>query len=336
MNLVSVIIPVYNTGCYLKKCIYSICDQTYKNLQIIIVDDGSNGETSKLCDELAIQDSRIEVIHKKNEGVSIARNTGLTIAKGDVLTFVDSDDTIQPDMIKRLVDTLNEKDVDIAMCDASTIKPDRPVEPDTIPVLTDSCILNTKDITPAMLILLAGSAWRCAYRRTDMLAKQAKFPMGIKFSEDRIFNIIAMGLANKIAYIKESYYNRLIREGSACFRFYPEMTEQISKMRGVMLDTVKKFWGEKYLSAYETQIAGQIRYAVTNYTAPSNGLTLSQKITSIKNLCKNPDILQCIKNCGSSDVRSRMIINGNYLLLTMFGILINRYHKICKIGQYQQ
>lgn len=333
--MVSVIIPIYNTGEYLYACIQSVSKQTYNDLQIIMVDDGSCAETANICDEIAASDSRIEVIHKINEGVSIARNVGLEAANGDIICFVDSDDTIELNMIESLVDALDRTGAQIAMCDATTITSGKPDSLDTISLLGSSRILEKSDITPAMLTLLAGSAWRCAYRRTDMLSSLAKFPVGVKFSEDRIFNIIGMGLAERIVYVKESFYNRLIRKGSACFRFYPDMTEQIGKMRAVMLDCVRRYWGENYVESFERQIAGQIRYAITNYTASVAGRTLSQKFSSVRMLCDNTGMRECIMNSKSSDIRSRMILNSNYRLLTLIGILTNKIHKICKIGQYQ-
>lgn len=334
--MVSIIIPIYNTGKYLYSCLDSVCQQTYRDLQILMIDDGSNAETAKICDEISLTDSRIEVIHKENEGVSIARNAGLLAAKGSVICFVDSDDTIEPTMVECLINALEQTGADISMCDATTMLPDGSTEPDTIVNLRESCLLSKSDITPAMLTQLAGSVWRCAYRRTDKFVSTATFPVGIKFSEDRIFNIIAMGLASKIAYIKKSYYKRLIRKGSACYRYYPDMTEQITKMRRILLDVVDKFWGEKFLRAYERQIAGQIQFAITNYTAPYSELSIRNKFLEIKKLCNNKSIRHCIINSEDMNIRSRLILSKKYVMLTMLGILTNKYHKLCKIGQYQQ
>ena len=91
MSKVSIIIPVYNTGHYLYKCVNSILYQTYKDIEVIIVDDGSCEETALICDEIAAKDNRIRLIHKKNEGVSIARNIGLSMVTGEYVGFVDSD-----------------------------------------------------------------------------------------------------------------------------------------------------------------------------------------------------------------------------------------------------
>lgn len=333
---VSIIVPVYNTGAYLSDCIRSICAQTHTDLQIVMVDDGSEPVTARLCDELASADPRITLIHKANEGVSIARNAGLAVASGDLIGFVDSDDTIQPGMIERLVSALEQNNADIAMCDATTITPGRPDEPDTIPLLKESCVLERKDITPAMLTLLAGSAWRCVYRRTDMLAEQAKFPTGIKFSEDRIFNIIAMGLARRIAYVKESYYNRLIRMGSACFRFYPDMTSQLEKMRVKLLDAVRNYWGNNYIPAYEQQIAAQILFVVTNFTSLYNGMPFRQQSVAIKSHCQSAELQECMFNSGRSDFRSWLYLKCHYRLLALTGLLTNIYHRICHKGLYQR
>ncbi|MDE6612281.1 MAG: glycosyltransferase, partial [Muribaculaceae bacterium] len=100
---VSVIIPIYNTGEYLRACIGSICRQTHRDLQIIMIDDGSAETTAAICDQIAASDHRITIVHKPNEGVSKARNHGLEIADGDVVCFVDSDDTIEPSMIEDLL-----------------------------------------------------------------------------------------------------------------------------------------------------------------------------------------------------------------------------------------
>lgn len=334
--LVSIIIPIYNTGKYLRACVASVLRQTYTNIQVILIDDGSEAPTATLIDELAVTDDRIIVVHKINEGVSRARNVGLQIAAGDIVCFVDSDDTIEYSMIETFVEALRQSDVGIAMCDAITIEPNKKGVPDTITDFDESCIIEVKDIAPATLTRLAGSAWRCAYKRTDTLfASQAVFPENVKFSEDRIFNIIAMASACKIAYIKRPLYHRLIRIGSACFRFYSDMTQQIVLMRGIMIDAVLRCWGVRYVKDYERQIAGHILYAITNYCAPSNGLTLRQQYLNIKALCTNQNIRECIAASEAYNIRSRLLLHKHYILIFLIGKLTNFIHKLCRKGQYR-
>ena len=110
--LISVIIPVYNVEQYLDECLNSVINQTYTNLEIILIDDGSTDKSGKICDEFAKRDNRIKVIHQKNKGVSVARNNALDIASGEFITFVDSDDTIEKEHILNMVNLLKD-DTDI-------------------------------------------------------------------------------------------------------------------------------------------------------------------------------------------------------------------------------
>ena len=113
---VSVIIPVYNVEKYLKECIQSVLRQTYKNLEIILVDDGSKDNSGNICDEYAKRDERIKVIHKKNGGLSDARNAGIDICTGEYIAFLDSDDFIEEDMYEFLVKNLEKAKADISIC----------------------------------------------------------------------------------------------------------------------------------------------------------------------------------------------------------------------------
>lgn len=334
--MVSVIIPVYNTGEYLSDCIKSVTNQTYENLQIIVVDDGSEKETSDLCNILSSEDSRIEIIHKKNEGVSVARNVGLERAEGDIICFVDSDDTIHPQMIESLVETIEKEGVDIVICDAITKRRGAQDELDSIEEFHNSLIFKTKGINPKILTKIAGSVCRCAYKKKVIGNMGAFFPSGLKFSEDRLFNLMAMGRASKIKYIKRPFYNRLIRKGSACFRFYPDMVDQIVLYRRWLLYTINQYWGQKYLKAYEKQVSGQIKFAITNYTATYSSLSFKDKIEALKQLCNKEELTECLKEAGCNDLRSKLILKGYYNLLFIIGKLTNSIHKLCRKGQYLQ
>ena len=114
--LISVIVPVYNEERYLQCCIQSIREQTFKQIEIIIVNDGSTDNSGKICDGFAAADNRIQVIHKKKGGLVLARKTGIKAASGKYIAYVDSDDWIEPDMISRLYNAISEQDVDIAIC----------------------------------------------------------------------------------------------------------------------------------------------------------------------------------------------------------------------------
>ncbi|WP_413307858.1 glycosyltransferase [Bacillus sp. 1P10SD] len=113
---ISIIVPIYNVEPYLERCLYSICRQTYKNLEIILIDDGSNDNSLKISEEFAFKDRRIKVITQKNQGVSAARNTGIDASTGNYIAFVDSDDYIHPEMYERLYSLLKKNNADVSAC----------------------------------------------------------------------------------------------------------------------------------------------------------------------------------------------------------------------------
>lgn len=117
IKLVSVIIPIYNVEQFLKQCVTSVINQTYDNLEIILVDDGSPDNCGKICDNFAQKDDRIKVIHKVNGGLSDARNAGIDVATGDYITFIDSDDFILPNMIDCLMKIIIKENIDMVQCD---------------------------------------------------------------------------------------------------------------------------------------------------------------------------------------------------------------------------
>ena len=114
--LISIIVPIYNVEVYIRNCVDSILGQSYENIEIILVDDGSPDNCGDICDEYGSKDKRIKVIHKKNGGLSSARNAGIDIATGDYLGFIDSDDWIESDMYESLYTALTSHKADISVC----------------------------------------------------------------------------------------------------------------------------------------------------------------------------------------------------------------------------
>lgn len=110
MNKVSIILPIYNVEKYLEKCVNSVINQTYQNIEIILVDDGSKDSSGRICDELVESDNRIKVIHKKNGGLASARNAGYEVATGEYLMYIDSDDVIKNDIAEKCVSAMEKND----------------------------------------------------------------------------------------------------------------------------------------------------------------------------------------------------------------------------------
>lgn len=209
--LISVIVPVYKVEPYLDKCISSIVNQTYKNLEIILVDDGSPDDCPAMCDAWAEKDSRIRVIHKTNGGLSDARNAGMTVATGELMAFVDSDDWIVPDMYEYLYQRLTEDDSDIAACGVQMVWEDKKL----CRMLTraGSCVLNQEEAMRAIIeeSWLKQPVWYKLYK-TDLI-RDILFTMG-KCHEDVSWSYQAVGSAKKVSVSDHIGYYYLQRGGS--------------------------------------------------------------------------------------------------------------------------
>ena len=203
-GLISVIIPLYNVQDYVGRAIASVCAQTYKNLEIILVDDGSTDLSGSICDEWAAKDSRIRVIHKQNGGVASARNTGLQAAKGEYITFVDSDDYIEAQMYEDMLGALLKNQADLAVCNYKAV--DQNGIRDT----------STEDITvfqgrEALEVFVAEderyniqiAVWNKLYKRE--LTENLGFEDGRIF-EDIIYAAKLIARSKKCVYLNHAYY----------------------------------------------------------------------------------------------------------------------------------
>lgn len=213
--LISIIVPVYKVEPYLQRCIESIQNQTYKKIEIILVDDGSPDKCPDICDELAEKDSRIQVIHKTNGGLSDARNVGMEVANGEYFCFVDSDDYIQPTMIANLKKAIDTTDAKIAISSFMTIDENgnRVIDSAENPIV-DGCFM-AEDLLPKLYQRLGWYyvvAWNKLYHRS--LFDDLKFPIG-KIHEDEYIVAQIIHKAKKIVCIStEEYIYIYQRKGS--------------------------------------------------------------------------------------------------------------------------
>lgn len=201
---ISVIVPVYKTEGLLDRCVESIVGQTYKNLEIILVDDGSPDNCPAMCDEWAEKDSRIRVIHKENGGVSSARNAALDIATGDYIGFVDSDDWIEPEMYSSLIQKISESGKNIALCSYYAVEISG--ERYECRCVVDKEVLDKDDYF--RFIVLGGDGgyiWNRLYD-ADIL-KEVRFDEDIWYSEDLLFNFKTAQKSNGAAILDKSEYN---------------------------------------------------------------------------------------------------------------------------------
>ncbi|MEG1847961.1 MAG: glycosyltransferase family 2 protein [Lachnospiraceae bacterium] len=211
-KLITIIVPVYNIIEYLPRCVHSICSQTYRNLEIILVDDGSTDGTDRLCDELGQEDARIKVIHQNNAGSSAARNTGIRAATGDYLGFVDSDDYVEPRMYELLIEAIDKYDCPVAQAARRELtESGEELPPICIPPETTLCYSPTDFLKE--LLLHKGDCSFCTKLIDAVLFQHRLFPEGV-LNED--FNLLVHLLQDieGIVSIPQQMYNVCYRIGS--------------------------------------------------------------------------------------------------------------------------
>ncbi len=212
--LISVVVPIYRVEKYINRCINSIQEQEYKNLQIILVDDGSPDKCPAICDDYAQQDRRITVIHKSNGGLSDARNTGIEASKGEYIAFVDSDDYVDKKYISHLYRLIKKYSADISVCKYSKVLEGSHkyrMNPETNETLLTNIeamkdLFTYKEYSPVQ-------AWNKLYKASIFFDNMIRYPKG-KIHEDTITTFKLFHCATKIVYSDQRLYYYLIRPDS--------------------------------------------------------------------------------------------------------------------------
>lgn len=314
--MISIIVPVYNGEDHLDRCVASVLGQTYSNIELILVDDGSTDGTGVLCDAWAQKDRRVRVIHQANAGVSAARNAGMDAAQGDLIGFVDADDWIDADTYRIAIGSLH--DCDIVMWDTLGIWNSGRTEPDTIPQLADNSVVREESWTPTLLRWMAGSACRCLYRAE--LLQDVRFPVGIKLSEDRLFNLQAMGKAKSLRYLKRGLYFRYMRPGSACNRYHGDLFEKNLQAHALAMRIIDQYWSEDYRPVYTRMFiiggAQAMIRQICSRAYPGKG-----RLAAIKTITEHPQLVQAFSQCPPQGLREKMLQKKQAGLLLAEGVV---------------
>lgn len=227
--LISVIVPIYCVEQYINRCIESLINQTYSNLEIILVDDGSPDNCPRMCDDWAKKDSRIKVIHKENGGLSDARNAGMDIATGDVICFIDSDDWIDLKFFEAMFNVMQGDESDIVSCGVKWVDEDGDLL--RLVSVNEHEILNTHDSMQELLHdgKLKQHVWNKLYRRN--VIENIPFEKG-KYHEDVFWSYQVIGQAKKISVIPDSFYNYVQRTDSIMGESYsPKRLDALDAMQ---------------------------------------------------------------------------------------------------------
>lgn len=199
---VSVIVPVYKAEAYLDRCVDSLLEQTFRDFEVILIDDGGSDRSGEICDEYARKDDRVRVIHQLNSGVSMARQKGLDEARGEYVIHADPDDWVEPDMLEQLYAKAKEENADMVICDFCSHYAEKKVY-----VQQKPSALDHTTVLCELFQQLHGSCWNKLVRRVCYNKFQIKFPVGVSYCEDLLTNATLLTHNIKVVYLPKAFYH---------------------------------------------------------------------------------------------------------------------------------
>ncbi len=328
--MISVIIPVYNSENYLKRCINSILDSTFDDFEIILVNDGSTDKSQEICEQFSNADKRVKLLNQENAGASSARNTGIAESAGDWIVFVDSDDYIHPRFLE-MVAAYADSQYDCLIFGYSS---------DTLSSTENSIMMEFSSKQEKLMLIrktLTGenislnhqvalrTPWSKAFRRRIIIDNRLLFYTQLKIGEDEIFNIQYYLIADKIAYVPDAIYHLELHEGSIMSSFQPALLENDIFFQHQLQST---FMNHDIFSDLETDFYLNVLKSIKNILQKnvfnkSNTLSFSEKCKICDAILSDEIYLQAKKYIVNlKDIRKRMFFsaffNKRYFLIMLF------------------
>ena len=260
MKLISVIVPVYRVEQYLHRCVDSILNQTYTNLEIILVDDGSPDRCPQMCEEIREKDSRIKVVHKENGGLGFARNSGLDVVTGEYVTFIDSDDWISREHIENLLDAAQKNNADVVVGSYTSVSSNGEEQPQPIrlgqklysgdEIINDILLpLIGADVSNSQDVELTSSSCMNLYKVSLIRDNQLRFRSEkVAVAEDLYFNVDCFAHAERIMVINETGYYYFENTASISRRYDPKRFDRTICFYHVLQDQIHQYGLETKVS----------------------------------------------------------------------------------------
>lgn len=332
MALISVIVPVYKAEAFLRKCTDSILQQTYPNLELLLIEDGSPDESGALCDAIAQEDDRVRVFHKENGGVSSARNLGLEKAQGDYIAFVDSDDWLEPNALEELLRVLEAHSADVSGCAHRNVAEDgsSTVEAPALPAGVYGPEKITSGIVNRLLgdrlaqPVLNGFIWRFLYTRSIIVENHITFEGA--YLEDELFLLEYFCNARRLAIVDAPLYNYYWNAASATHKYMKDYMEVFRRFMERKEDLVRRYDLHRHSPRWRenTNWAGLL-IAVSNEYAPGNPASFKEKQKRVEEYTELPEMRQAIAAVTPQGMGRNKQIVAELIRRRQFGLLTMLY-----------
>ncbi len=342
---ISAIMPIYNAERYLARAINSLLQQTITNIEFLLIDDGSTDNSLAIAEEYALQDERIRVISQENQGVSIARNTGLANAIGEYIAFLDADDLLEPNMYEVLYQTAKSSEADVVICDYQIQKPDLKLVKNWSYPFPSKSPLDRKSIEKHILAYMIksdglGAPWNKLYKRLMLVENEILFPSGIPLGEDYLYNMEVFTYAERVSYLPQALYHYILYPASAVKKYREDRFQIFKQIDNLKAEYMKKWQlvNEDYqLERFKYFIAQAIASIEQEFKSANKAdfLRRWQKIGSITN---DPKVTAIIAKYGNRvkppGIRCRLLfpwLKQRMVILLILGVILINSTKLFKL-----
>lgn len=333
MEIITVIIPVYNAEAYLEECVKSVLSQTYPNINIILVDDGSTDGSSFICDRLSQIDSRIDVIHKSNEGVSAARNLGIKHSNGDYICFIDADDIIDVQMIEKLYKNMINNNTDLSICGHTTVISDgnNKRRVDHIPCLFCG---TTKEFLKQVACFLDNESIQgpCAklFKKKIIQNYRLLFPVNMEYGEDTFFVLSYISYTERISSISDiGYFYRKINSSSLSSKVDPNRIEIFIDLYELLNQIMIKYEVQDY-SLIARRLCIAALACINELFSPDDIFDKSIRMSSITRILLKKEIVSSFRNQRKKNAKYYLIHRLLPNHLWVIGLLFSIKHQLRK------
>ncbi len=323
--VVSIIVPVYNAEKHLGECVESIINQSYNNLEIILIDDGSCDRSGIICDECSLKDSRIKVIHKENGGVSSARNTGIDYATGDWLYFMDSDDWLEPETFEVLIKKASETGADMLLFDYIRVYAKYKTFHRSIINRDKKDYYNNLDSLDVFKAFSQTTTVWSFMTKTRCIKNKVKFDTNLKNAEDRIFRLECYRNISSFAYIRQFFYNYRYNSSSVS----NNRKDDIRLHEEIIFNKITEiFNGGNYP---ENCLAVRNRYFINNLNQvivsalENKTIKFNDRKKYIFQYIESDCFVESLKNCNKEDFTGMVKILFKCRKITMFNVYFSYF-----------
>lgn len=336
--MISIIVPIYKVQKFIHQCVDSIIAQSCKDIEIVLVDDGSPDNCPQICDAYAKKDNRVKVVHKPNGGLMSARQAGLKASTGDYIGFVDGDDWIEPDMYEHFSDMIQKYDPDMVMCEFYYSYPDKemPSEQNLEKVYYNKNELVTQ-IYPTMLFKepyyrfgVNPCCWSKVYKREIIESVLYDVTPKIKIGEDAAFTYPCLVKANSLCYINKPLYHYRNNPDSMTNVYDQNLENTIFIPVEILKNTFAEY-NYNFSNSLDYYILYMTNLVVRNEASPDCKKTGKEKKQTLKKFALNEDVVKAAKSVDGSilplhtKLVAKFLAKSNVHLLYLYSVLLRRF-----------